>query len=133
MAEAWMAQRRVHPPERDQPPREGEQLLVLLRNGVPVDPADLIVLAIGVVVAVLGAAELVARQQERRAVREHQRRQHVALLALAQLNDRGVVGRPLDAVVPAIVGVVTVLAVLAVGLVVLVVVGGPVVQREAVV
>ena len=45
---------------------------------------DLVVLAVGVVVALLRAAELVARQQHRRALRQEQRRQHVAHLALAQ-------------------------------------------------
>ena len=47
----------------------------------PVDPADGVVLAPGVVVAVLGAEELVAAQDHRHALRDHQRRDQVARLA----------------------------------------------------
>ena len=83
---------------------EGQQLLPVLRK-IPVEPGDVAVLAIGVVVAVLGAAELVAGEQHRRALREQQRRQHVALLPLAQRDDRRVVGRALGAAIPgAVVG-----------------------------
>ena len=39
---------------------------------VPADPADLVVLAIGVVVAVLGVADLVAGQNQRHALRQQQ-------------------------------------------------------------
>ena len=46
---------------------------------LPVEPGDLVVLAIGVVVAVLRAAELVAGQQHRRAVRERTGGQQRAL------------------------------------------------------
>ena len=67
----------------------------------PVDPADLVVLAIGVVVAVLRAAELVAGKQHRRALRQQQRREEIALLALAQRDDLGIVGRAFGAAVPA--------------------------------
>ena len=38
----------------------------------PVDPADLVVLAIGVVVAALAVADLVAGEQERDALRQQQ-------------------------------------------------------------
>ena len=44
------------------------------------EPADLVVLAVGVVVAALRARELVAHQQHRHALRKQQRRQQVALL-----------------------------------------------------
>ena len=44
----------------------------------PVEPGDLVVLAIGVVVAALRAAELVAGQQHRHALRQEQRREQVA-------------------------------------------------------
>ena len=40
---------------------------------VPVEPRDLVVLAVGVVVAALGAAELVAAEQHRHALRQQQR------------------------------------------------------------
>ena len=100
---------------------------------VPVHPGDLGVLGVGVVVAVLGAAQLVAVQQHRHALAEQQRGEEVALLAGPGLEDLGVVGRALDAVVPGPVVALAVVVVLAVGLVVLLVVGHQVAQREAVV
>ena len=45
--------------ELDQPARELQQLDAALVQ-LPIEPADLVVLAVGVVVAVLGAADLVA-------------------------------------------------------------------------
>ena len=47
----------------------------------PLVPGDLVVLAPGVVVAALGAAQLVAAEQHRHALREEQRREEVAHLA----------------------------------------------------
>ena len=78
-------------------------------------------------------AQLVAAADHRHALREQQRGHEVALLPLAQRDDRRVVGRPFGAAVPAIVVVGAVAVVLAVGLVVLLVVADQVVQREAVV
>ena len=118
--------------QADQPLREVEQLALLVGE-VPVVPGDLGVLAPGVVVAALRAAELVAAEQHRRAVRQEQRRQEVADLAQPQRDDLGVVRRPLDAAVPRAVVVGAVAVVLAVGLVVLGVVRDHVAQREAVV
>ncbi len=99
---------------------------------LPVEPTRLVVLVVGVVVAALGTAELVTGEQHRRALTEQQRRQHVADLALPHGIDRRVIGRPLDPAVPADVVAVAVLVVFAVRLVVLLVVGDDVVQREAV-
>ena len=65
--------------------------------------------------------------------RQQQRRQEVALLAGPQRQDLRVVGRALDAAVPGPVVALAVAVVLAVGLVVLLVVGDEVAQREAVV
>src|SRR5687768_16117250 len=76
-----LAQREQLPDERGEP--------YAARGVIPVDPADLVVLAVGVVVAGLRAAELVARQQHRHALRDHERRKHVADLTLAQLGHRG--------------------------------------------
>src|SRR5687767_1573624 len=99
----------------------------------PAQPGDLVVLAVGVVVAALAAAELVAGEDHRRALGEEQRRQHVLHLPLAQPAHRLVVGTPLGAVVPGAVVRMPVLVALAVRLIVLVVVGHEVHQREAVV
>ena len=101
--------------------------------GPPVDPRGRVVLAVGVVVAALGAAALVTGGQHRHPAGEAQGRHQVGGLAPAQRDDLGIVGLALDAAVPrpVVVGAVTV--VLAVGLVVLAVVGHQVAQREAVV
>ena len=108
-----------------------ERLLVLAE--VPVDPRDLVVLAVGVVVALLGAAELVAVADHRHALAEQDRGEEVADLAVAQREDPAVLRRALGAAVPGAVVVVTVVVALAVGLVVLLVVRDEVVEGEAVV
>ena len=126
------AEHGVRAPQRDQLARELEQVGVRLEQR-PVEPGDLGVLAPAVVVAALGAPELVAAEQHRRALGEQQRGQEVALLARAQREDLGVVGRPLDAAVPGPVVVGPVAVALLVGLVVLLVVGDEVGEREAVV
>ena len=130
--EGTATERRVRAAERDQRSRELEQPLSR-RVELPVEPRELVVLAPGVVVALLRAAELVAAEQHRDALGEEQRRQEVALLPLAQRDDLGVVGRALGAAVPRAVVVRAVAVVLAVRLVVLVVVGDEVGEREAVV
>ena len=101
--------------------------------GAPVDPGDLVVLAVGVVVAALGAAALVAGGDHRHAVGQAERRHQVRGLPPAQRDDLRVVGLALDAVVPRPVVVGAVAVVLAVGLVVLLVVADQVAQGEAVV
>ena len=53
----------------------------------PVDPRDRVVLVVGVVVAVLGASELVAHRHHRRAQRHRQQAPGVAQLAAAQGED----------------------------------------------
>src|SRR5215831_3593013 len=117
--------------KRDQPTCELQQLLLLVIE-VPVEPADLVVLTVGVVVALLRATHLVAAEQHRHALREEQRGQQRALTTHAQVSDARVFRWTFDPAVPGIVVVGAVLVVLAVGLVVLVVVGDQVTQREAV-
>ena len=77
--------------------------------------------------------ELVAAEQHRGPVGQNERGEEVADLAHAQRVDLRVVRRPLDAAVPGAVVVRPVPVVLVVGLVVLLVVGDEIAQREAVV
>ena len=128
--EPLAAERRVLGAE---PGDRGGELHQRLVDLVPVDPRQLGVLGVGVVVALLGAAELVAVEQHRDALAEQQRGDEVALRARPQLQHLGVVGGALGAVVPRAVVALAVVVVLAVGLVVLLVVGHQVAQREAVV
>ena len=77
---------RVVAAEGDHP--RGTKSTNSLVDVVPVVPGDLVVLAVGVVVAALGAAELVAAEQHRDALGQQQRGQEVASLAVAQRQDR---------------------------------------------
>ena len=97
------------------------------------DPGQLGVLGVGVVVAQLGATQLVAVQQHRHALREQQGGDEVALLAGAQRPHLGVVGGAFGAGVPRPVVRFAVAVALAIGVVVLVVVGDQVLDREPVV
>ena len=70
----------------------------------PVEPADLVVLAVGVVVAALRAPDLVAHQQHRRAGGDSSvSAKKFFTCRLRRRLDRRVLGRPLDAAVPALV------------------------------
>src|SRR5262249_31496162 len=99
---------------------------------IPIDPADLVVLAMGVVVAVLCTGELVAGEQHRGALRQHQGAEEVAHLAGPQCIHFLVIGRAFDATIPGAVVRMAVLVFFAVRLVVLVVVGNEVIEREPV-
>src|SRR6185437_2964401 len=94
----------------------------MLDCGVPVDPGDLVVLAVTVVVAALGAPEFVAGEQHRNALAEKERDEEVPHLPVAQGRDPRILRRALSAAIPrpVVVGAVSVL--LAVGFVVLAVV-----------
>jgi len=124
------AEDRVLAAQREHPLHVAVQVVVRVR---PVEPGDLVVLAVGVVVAVLGAADLVAAEQQRQAERQQQRRQDRPGLAFAQRVDSSVVGDAFRAAVPGAVVAGAVAVVLAVRLVVLIVVGDQVAQREPVV
>ena len=113
---------------------EGQQLAVGVR---PIEPAGGVVLAIGVVVALLAVADLVAGIEQRRALGQQQGGEHRALDAGAGTPDRGVIGRPVIVGAGAEVGGDFVGAagavVLAVGVVVIAAVADHVGQRVAVV
>ena len=113
----------------------GESLLLTLVNadGIPVHPADVIVLAIGIVIAAQRATELVTSQQHRRALGEQQRAKKILLLAQAQHIDSGVARRAFDAEIVAIILAMAVLIFLAIDLVVPFTVADQIIEREAVV
>ena len=81
----------------------------------------------------LPTPELVPHQQHRRALGEQQCGQEIELLAAAQGDDRGVVGRTLDAVIGAEIVVVAIAVVLAIGFVVAPGIADQVGESEAVV
>ena len=98
-------------------PDEVDQFVV---DVLPVDPGERVVLAVGVVVALLGVAKLIPAEDHRHAEAGEERGEEVALLPGAQRQDVLVVGRAFDAAVPG--AVVVVPAFFAVGVVVLLVV-----------
>ena len=100
---------------------------------VPVEPCYLVVLAVGVVVALLRVPHLVAREHHRYSLAHHEHGDGVLHLPVSQLVDVRVVGRALAAAVPAVVVVLAVAVVLAVGFVVLAVVRHEVHHGESVV
>src|SRR5687767_9799603 len=78
----WSPEDRVFLPQGNQLRCEHDELLLPLCM-LPVEPTDLIVLAIGVVITVLGPRKLIAPNDHRNALRQHQRREEVADLAAA--------------------------------------------------
>ena len=98
----------------------------------PVQPGQIIVLRIGIVVAFLRAPELVARRQHDRAARRKQRRQKARASRCALADDFGIGRLAFDAIVPGQILVVAVTVVLAIGLVVLALIAKQVGQRDAV-
>ncbi|GAA1243966.1 hypothetical protein GCM10009646_34600 [Streptomyces aureus] len=130
--EAAAAQHRVGGSQGDGAPGELHQLALVLVHA-PVGPGDLVVLAVGVVVPLLGAAQFVAVGEHGDALGEQQRGEEVALLPAAQFEHAFVVGGAFGAAVPGPVGALAVPVVLAVGLVALVVVRDQVAQGESVV
>src|SRR4051812_40452890 len=117
----------------DQALGELEELAAAVVQLRPIDPVDFVVLAVGVVVAELAAAELVAGEDHRRAERQQQGREKIALLPLSDGGYRRIFRRTLGAVVEGDIVGVAVAVLLAVRLVVLLVVRDEVVEGEAVV
>ena len=112
-------------------PRESMEVLVAVEE-VPVEPAGLIIVAIGIVVSGLAAPRLVSHRHHRYADRKHRDHQKIPYLSGSQCFDGRVVRWPFHAAIPAAIVVRAIAIVLAVRLVVLGLVGNKVVQREAV-
>src|SRR5580658_8109340 len=100
-------------------------------SAAPVEPADLVVLAVGVVVSPLCPPDLVAGDYHRHALRKQQYRGEVLDLPPAEVLDRRIGGIAFSPAIPAVVVVVAVSVALAVCLVVLDVVGNEVIECEA--
>src|SRR5437660_2079105 len=101
--------------------REPGQRARFIADRVPIEPADFVVLRIGIVVALLRARELVPGQNHRCALREQKCGQKIPHLSEADAADFGVVSWSLDTVVAGKIVRVAVLIVLAIRFVVLLV------------
>src|SRR5450759_5793943 len=97
--------------------------MCLARCELPVNPGELVVLAVDVVVATLGSADLVAVGDHRDTLAEQKRGQEVALLLPSQGVDGRVIGLALGPAVPGAVVALAVLVALPIGVVALLVVG----------
>src|SRR6266542_931320 len=128
----WAAKYRVRLAKPNQPSRE-LQKLVLLFVACPIEPADLVVLAISIVIALLRSSPLVSAGKHRHASGKKKRRQKVPALAFAQGVDLRVVGWTFHAAIPREIVIVAVVVAVAVQLVVLFVVADQVAQRETIV
>ena len=99
----------------------------------PIEPADLVVLAIGIAVTPLGAAHLIAHLEHRCTDRDEQNDKKVLDLTSAQLLDGSIVGSSFGPAVPGQILVEPVAVAFVIRLIVLTVVRDQIAQREAVV
>src|SRR6266566_5591732 len=117
--------------QRDQLPNESERITVhALRS--PIDPADFVVLAIGIVVPALSTPDLVSCEQHGDALRKQDCCHEVPLLPCPKLIHLGIIGRAFSAAIPAPVVVGAVAILLAVSFVMLGVVAHEIVKGEPV-
>ena len=125
-------QHRICRADREEAAREVEQASLPLVQ-IPVDPAGLIVLAVGVVVATLRARKLVTERDHRHALRQGEGRQDVAHGSIAGFENGRIARRPLDPPVATEIVARAVLVVFAVRLVLLLLVTDQIVEGEAIV
>ena len=129
MQEPCLPQHLIARAKRRQPPDRLQQIQIRL---APVDPAQRVVLTIGVVVTVLGIADLVPGQHHRYPLRQHQRGHQIDLPPFPLPLDLGIRGGPLDAEIHPEIAVVTVAIVLSIRQIVPNGVPGQIREREAV-
>src|SRR5262249_32283449 len=100
---------------------------------LPVQPSHVVVLAISVVVAALGAQHFIAALQHGDALGQEKRRQDAPHFGFPYIRHLVVLGRTFLSAIPTVVVVLAVAILFAIGFVVLLVVGNQVVQGKAVV
>src|SRR5208337_2081121 len=101
------AEHRMSLAKGDHVPHEPEETGVPVLQR-PVHPACAVVLAPGIVVAVLTAEELISPQDHGNSLRDQERCHQVAHLPLADADDRGILRRSLHSAVPAQVAIAAV-------------------------
>src|SRR6266851_7040559 len=79
---------------------EIRQRLTFVVDLLPIEPADLIILAIGVIVAVLSPSKFVAGQEHRCSLSKKKYGEHITFLPLTELNNLEVIGRTFGAAIP---------------------------------
>ena len=92
------------------------EVVALAVEALPADPADLVVLAIGIVVAGLAVADFIAGQNQRQALRQQQTCELVLPKPASKCCYRRVIGRAFMAAIVAVVVAGAVAIFLAIGL-----------------
>ena len=110
---------------------EPEQLSVLL-DQFPIEPTDLVVLAIRVVIASLRASYFIPGQDHGDPLREHENGEKVLDLALAQRINRRTARLPFHAAVPTPILVKAISILFPVGLIVFAIIRYQVIQGESI-
>src|SRR5262249_10846647 len=113
-------------------PEKSEDICILL-NQAPIEPADLVVLTIGIVVSPLRPAEFIAAKHHGSAHREKQRTSVVLRQLFSQPDDSHIIRVAFGATVPGIIVVGAVEIMLEIGIVVFLVRRDQVIQSEPVV
>src|SRR5499433_2471946 len=98
----------------------------------PIVPVEFVVLAIGIVVAVLRPADFIAHKEHGQTKREHQHGEEILYLAVPQPLNFRIICWPLNAAVPASIVVRTITIILTVCLIVFSIVRNKVIERESV-
>ena len=99
---------------------------------VPVQPCDLIVLTIRIVIAGLGIAKFITSQKHGRSLTEKQHQHRIFHLFFAKLQHFPFPGRPFCATVPAVIFLRTVFSTLAIGFIVLFIIRNHICQRKTI-
>ena len=129
MQKAVLTQSLMLTPEATQVTYELHQVIVGIG---PINPADFVVLTIGVVVALLAIGNLVASQQHRATLTEKQCSQKIPLTTFAARKNDRIFRIAFHAAIVAIVGTMTVHVVFAIGVIVAIVVARDIRKRETI-
>src|SRR5579884_3555763 len=111
---------------------ESEDALILLGT-VPIEPANLIILAIRIDVALLGPPDFVACQQHRHSSREQENRHKILDLTFAQRLNSRIVNLSFNTTIPAQIVIVAIAVLLAVEFVMFFLIGHQVIEGKAIV
>ena len=98
----------------------------------PIEPTGFVVLAVCIVVADLGAPDLITHHEHREPKRQQCGGQEILRLAVSEFFNGRIIGRSLYAAVPASIIICTVAISFPVGFVVLLVIGNEVIERKSV-
>src|SRR6266496_2735716 len=117
--------------ERDHQFEEPEQTGVLLYQ-LPIEPTDLVILAVGIVIALLRSSNFITGKDHRNALRKHKYGHTILDLTLAQGPNCCIIRLPFHATIPTHIIIAAIPVVFTVGLIVLVVIGHQIIQGEAI-